>query len=77
MTRSRTWTLGTVVVVLAIFALGWFAVISPKKSNAASLNGLLPSSPGFARKRPKASADVCLKRGALVIRLPKVGSTDR
>ena len=37
MTRSRIWTLGTVVVVLAIFALGWFAVISPKKSNAVQL----------------------------------------
>lgn len=37
MTRSRTWTLGTVLVVLVVFAVGWFLVISPKKATASDL----------------------------------------
>ena len=37
MTKSRTWTLGAAVVVLAVMALGWFLLISPKRSNAAAL----------------------------------------
>lgn len=37
MSKSRTWTLATALVVLAVFALGWFTLISPKRSEAAEL----------------------------------------
>ena len=37
MTRSRTWTIGTAVVVLAALAIGWFLLISPKRSEASEL----------------------------------------
>jgi Tfp pilus assembly protein PilO len=37
MTRSRQWILGTAVLVVVILAVGWFFLISPKKSDASSL----------------------------------------
>lgn len=37
MTRTRKWVSGTAVLVLIVLAAGWFLLISPKKSEAASL----------------------------------------
>jgi len=38
MTKSRTWTLGTALVVVLVFVAGWLLVISPKRSTAATLH---------------------------------------
>lgn len=38
MTRSRTWTIGTVAVILVAFAAGWFLLISPKRTEASELH---------------------------------------
>ncbi len=37
MTRSRQWTMGTVVAVLLILVGGWFLLIAPKHASAADL----------------------------------------
>jgi len=37
MTRSRQWTMGTVVLVLLILVGGWFLLVSPKQSSANDL----------------------------------------
>lgn len=37
MTRTRKWVSGTAVLVLIVLVAGWFLLISPKKSQAASL----------------------------------------
>jgi len=37
MSRSRTWTVGAAVLALAVFAAGWFALIGPKRAEAADL----------------------------------------
>lgn len=37
MTKSRLWTTGTALVVVAVLALGWFLLVSPKRSSAADL----------------------------------------
>ena len=37
MTRTRKWVSGTAVLVLIVLVAGWFLLISPKKSDAASL----------------------------------------
>jgi Tfp pilus assembly protein PilO len=37
MTRSRLWNFGTIGVVLVVFLAGWFLLISPKQSDAATL----------------------------------------
>ncbi len=36
MTRSRTWTLGAVVLVVAILMAGWFLLVSPTRAEATS-----------------------------------------
>jgi Tfp pilus assembly protein PilO len=38
MSRTRQWTLGTAVVVILMLVAGWFLLISPQKSSAASIN---------------------------------------
>jgi type IV pilus assembly protein PilO len=37
MTETRKWTAATAVIVVATLALGWFLLVSPKRSDAASL----------------------------------------
>jgi Tfp pilus assembly protein PilO len=37
MTRTRKWVSGTAVLVLIVLAAGWFLLVSPKKSDAATL----------------------------------------
>ena len=37
MSKSRLWTVGTAVLVVAILAIGWFLLISPKRSEASDL----------------------------------------
>jgi Tfp pilus assembly protein PilO len=37
MSRSRTWTVGAAVLALAVLAAGWFALIGPKRAEAADL----------------------------------------
>jgi|BarGraIncu00222A_1022003.scaffolds.fasta_scaffold00264_20 Tfp pilus assembly protein PilO len=37
MTRTRKWVTGTAVLVLIVLAAGWFLLVSPKKSDAATL----------------------------------------
>ena len=37
MTRSRMWTLGAVVLVVAILAAGWFLLVSPTRAEATSI----------------------------------------
>jgi Tfp pilus assembly protein PilO len=37
MSRSRTWTVGAALLALAVLAAGWFALIGPKRAEAADL----------------------------------------
>jgi Tfp pilus assembly protein PilO len=37
MTKSRTWTVGTAVLVVLILLAGWFLLVTPKRSHAADL----------------------------------------
>ena len=37
MSRSRTWTVGAAVLALAVLAAGWFALVGPKRAEAADL----------------------------------------
>lgn len=37
MSRNRMWTVGTVLLVIAIVAAGWFLAIAPKRATAADL----------------------------------------
>ncbi len=37
MTRSRTWTLGTAVVVVLVLLAGWFLLVAPTRADAAAV----------------------------------------
>jgi Tfp pilus assembly protein PilO len=39
MTRTRQWSLLTALLVVGVLAAGWFAVVAPKRSDAAALQG--------------------------------------